>query len=141
MRSERGITLTSLVVYVLGITIIISIITLVSTYFYKNIKIVSGTGKNSEIYTAFNMYFLGDIKKEDIAVTSCTGDKIIFSDGTSYQYLVKRLYRNGAEILRNIELLNFESKKQGEKEIVTVRIAIPGNTNLTLSTDYVLRYW
>lgn len=143
MRSEKGITLTSLVTYVLGITIIISIITIMSTYFYKNIKIVNDSGKNSEKYTAFNMFFLQDIKNEKITIAECTGDKIIFSNGVNYQYYKNRIYRNGVEILNGIELLNFKTKKDdsGKKDIITVSIAISGNRKLTKSVDYVLRYW
>lgn len=143
MHSEKGITITSLTVYILGITIIISIITTISTYFYKNIKTVSDSGKNSEIYTAFNMLFLGDIKKEKVSVEECTGDKIVLSNGITYQYFNNKIYRNGAEILNKIELLHFESKKDDsqKKDIVTVRMIISGNKKLTLSTDYVLRYW
>ena len=57
MKSEKGITLVSLLVYVIAMLIAITIITVITGYFYKNIDV--STEKYTAIaeYTKFNSYF------------------------------------------------------------------------------------
>ena len=56
MRSEKGVTLTSLIIYVIAMLIAITIISIMTGYFYKNIDV--STEKYSYLgeYTRFNSY-------------------------------------------------------------------------------------
>ena len=38
MKSEKGVTLTSLIVYVIGMVMVISIVSVLTTYFYKKCR-------------------------------------------------------------------------------------------------------
>ena len=39
MKSEKGVTLTSIMIYVVALTIVVGIVGRITTYFYKNIQI------------------------------------------------------------------------------------------------------
>ena len=45
MKSEKGITLTSLVIYVIGITIIFAVVANLTIYFNKNSRIIKNNKK------------------------------------------------------------------------------------------------
>ena len=64
MRSEKGVTLTSLIIYVIAMLIAITIISIMTGYFYKNIDV--STEKYSYLgeYTRFNSYFSEEVNKE-----------------------------------------------------------------------------
>ena len=66
MRSEKGVTLTSLIIYVIAMLIAITIISIMTGYFYKNIDV--STEKYSYLgeYTRFNSYFLKKLTKKAI---------------------------------------------------------------------------
>ena len=53
MKSEKGVTLTSLIVYVIGMVMVISIVSVLTTYFYKNIKNVGADIDPIAEYTKF----------------------------------------------------------------------------------------
>ena len=42
MKSQRGITLTSLTIYIIGITIVVAIVSMISGHFYSNTYHVVG---------------------------------------------------------------------------------------------------
>ena len=37
MKSERGVTITAIMIYVLAFTVVVVIVTRMTTYFYKNV--------------------------------------------------------------------------------------------------------
>lgn len=81
MKSEKGITLTSLVLYIMLVLIVLGILATITASFQSNLKEVNKEGtKNSEI-DKFNIYFLKDVKKQGNKVASISEnkDEITFS--------------------------------------------------------------
>ena len=77
MRNQKGITLTSLIIYIVLIFVIIDILARVSVYFTSNMSEISKESASISEIDKFNMYFLKDTKK--------TGNKIksVSEDGTT----------------------------------------------------------
>lgn len=71
MKSQKGIALTSLIIYVIAMLIVISIISVISTFFYNNIEEVGENVDPSKEFTQFNTYFLQDINRDEIEVIEC----------------------------------------------------------------------
>ena len=69
MKSESGVTLISITVYLIVMTIVIGIIAIISSFFYKNTIEVSEISPITE-FTKFNSYFTREIN-------NCTGAGII----------------------------------------------------------------
>lgn len=116
MKNNRGITLTSLIIYVIGMVIVVSLIATLTTFFYKNVN-VDNISKDTTQYTKFSNLFLKEINKKDNDVIECKtieedGQKvsyIIFSDGNQYTYKAenKSVYKNNIKICKDVEECEF----------------------------------
>lgn len=145
MKSEKGITLTSLIIYIVLILLVVSFLSVVSTHFYSSIGYLTDSGKYISEFDKFNMYFIEDVK-DNSDVYTIEQNKIVFEDGTIYTYLENSIYRNKVEICKNI--LNCEFSKLEEKDInnftkkiINVKISIKGTNNFETENNYVLKYW
>ena len=116
MKDNRGITLTSLIIYVIGMVIVVSLIATLTTFFYKNVN-VDNISKDTTQYTKFSNLFLDEINKKDNDIVECKtteedGQKIsyiIFSDGNQYTYKAenKSIYKNKIKICKDVEECEF----------------------------------
>lgn len=105
MKSEKGVTLISIIVYIIGIMLVISILAGISNFFFQNKNYLLENSRYISEYNKFNMYFLDDVKKNKTAEIETIyqkdasgnevisgGDKveagmrIILADGTIYTY-------------------------------------------------------
>lgn len=145
MKSEKGITLTYLIIYVVLLILVVSTLSIVSTHFYSNTKYLMDNGKYVSQFDKFNMYFIEDVKnnKETYSVES---NKIVFEDGTIYTYSEKSIYRNKVELCRNIENCTFSKLEETDdnnftKKIINVKLSIAGENKFETENNYVLKYW
>ena len=112
MKSNRGVTLTSLVIYIIGLTIVIALMGLISNYFYQNITEVTIKQNADEQYSKFLAYLTKDANSDNLVYvqTGVNGeDNIIFrfDNQIEHQYIVKD---------SNIYYINVENNN--EKKIV-----------------------
>ncbi len=149
MKSEKGVTLMILVVYLVAITIIMSILAIVSDNFFANSKYITEQGKYISEFNKFNMYFIADVKNNQ-ATQSVTDTEIVFEDGTVYTYKPSPdngIYRNKVKICSHVLLCQFikttsyDPTTLLQKEVITVITTLQGSKNYTSATDYVLKYW
>ena len=98
MKSEKGITLTSLVIYIMVATIVIATMAIVSSFFFSNINLVRDQDKYAVEFNKFNMFFVNDVKNNKTA--QIEEHKITFEDGTIYEYNTSEqaVYRNDTKI-------------------------------------------
>ena len=147
MKSEKGITLLSLIVYIALLTLVLGILSVVSNYFYKNVNYITDTGKYVSNYNKFNMYFIEDVKNNsEIYSISEDGTQLVFADGTNYTFADNSIYRNKVRICENIYALSFSKRAQTDendftKQIITVNFAVRGSKLFETENDYVLKYW
>lgn len=105
MKSEKGITLITLIIYMIGITLTISILSILSTFFFRNQNYLLDNSRYVSEYNKFNMYFIKDIKNnrtakiENVYQKDAYGNqvisngnpvkagmRIVLADGTVYTY-------------------------------------------------------
>ena len=161
MKSEKGVTLTALVVYICVAMVIISIMALLSTHFYTNMNTIKGQDLYVVEFNKFNMFFINDVKNNK-NVKNIETTKITFDDGVVYELKGTDIYRNETKIASNIQKAIFslgEPKVIGKttKNIVEVTLSIGGSTQSASSDfgnvqeqtknrfnktiEYVLKYW
>ena len=146
MKSQKGVTLIALVIYVIVLTIVVSILAMISSFFFTNINYVKDQANYAPEFNKFNMFFIQDVKQNKNL--TITGNAVKFDDGTEYTFNLdqKAIYRNGKAIAKNVQAAIFTTKtetiRSTTKNIVNVNIAI-GNTGalFTKKVDYVLKYW
>lgn len=145
MKSERGITLTSLIIYVVITTIAVTAIASFSSFFISNMNEVKEQEKYAPEFNKFSMFFIGDVKNNKTA--EVTTNQVTFEDGTVYQYRQseKAVYRNSTKITEKVDSFSFslteEEVSSTNKQIINVKMSIGGKVNLKSGIDYTLRYW
>ena len=113
MKNNKGITLTSLIIYVIGMTIMVATIATLTSFFYKNIDIGSISNDTTQ-YTKFSSIFSEEINRNNNSVIDCKSltdgvSYIIFSSGNQYTFNEnsKSIYKNNVKICDNVEMCNF----------------------------------
>lgn len=109
MKSQKGITLISLTIYVIGMTIVIGILATLSTFFYTNTTDIKDIDPITE-YTTFNNHFSEEVNIPDIKILESGDDYVVFDNGTQYTFVQENngIYKNKVKICQNIELCKFE---------------------------------
>lgn len=126
MKSERGVTLSSTIIYIITMLIVVSLISVLTSYFYKNVDIDSENSLAIKQYTKFDSYFSEDINKKGNKVVEAENkteeidgnlyetNYITFSSGNTYVYSSKNraIYYNNVKIctLVNKCTFNYEFK-------------------------------
>lgn len=149
MKSEKGITLIILMIYIIIFSIVIILLANLSSYIYSNLKNINDRSVDVSEINKFNMYFIEDVKTNSQAeirtLTDSNTMQIVFQDGDIYSYVIneKSIYKNEQKIARNIEAFNAEGYIIDAKKYIQVSIEIgtDDETNYTKATDYVLKYW
>lgn len=149
LKSEKGITLLSLTVYIIIMLLVVGIVATVSNFFYGNINVVRDSAKYASEFDKFNSSLISDIKENKHVNTNNDEKTIIFEDGTTYKYNVEDegLYRGKNKIASHVKYFTVTSKtitiSNVNKEIITVHIIIGDSSKSLLDKqiDYTLRYW
>lgn len=148
MKTEKGITLISLTIYIIAMTIAIAVITIISNYFYTNVSDYDFNYETVGEYSRFNSFFTEEVNNRNITVENCENgyigengkeiNYIVFSNGEQYTFIKenKGVYKNNVKICRNIELCSFLWGTENGKTTVTVTFQPEGgnikNTKFTL---------
>ena len=149
MKSEKGITLIILTIYIIIFSIVIILLANLSSYIYSNLKNINDRSVDVSEINKFNMYFIEDVKTNSQAkirtLTDSNTMQIVFQDGDIYSYVIneKSIYKNEQKIARNIEAFNAEGYIIDAKKYIQVSIEIgtDDETNYRKTIDYVLKYW
>ena len=112
MKEEKGITLTSLVIYVIVMIIVIGVMSSIINNFYSNTGDVHSAVQEIVEFNKFNTYFLKEVKLQGNAVdkfnTEDENPYILFTSGNSFMFDDNKIYYNNIEICRNVTDANFE---------------------------------
>lgn len=146
MKSENGITLTALIIYVVVAMITITAIAGFTSFFVSNMNEVKQQEKYAPEFNKFSMFFIEDVKNNKTA--RVTEQTVEFDDKTIYEYRAseKTIYRNGTKITERVDSLSFTSSttepiSNTTKQIINVKMSIGGKVNLKNGIDYTLKYW
>ena len=121
MKSEKGISLISLTIYVIVMAIVIGVFAILTTYFYKNTKNVTDISLLTE-YTTFNSYFSDEVNHEGLKIVECKENYIVFNNGVQYSFIAenKGIYRNQVKICNGIDSCTFSEAIENGKPVVKV---------------------
>ena len=125
MKSQKGVTLTSLVVYITITLIVVGILAVVTANFQSNVREIYADGTNNGEIDKFNLYFLQEVKKEGNEVNTISQNEVLFTTGNKYTFnsVDKAIYLNdNIKIAEKIEKCEFASTLINEKTVITVTI-------------------
>lgn len=149
LKSEKGITLLSLSIYIIVMLIVVGILTQISTFFYGNLNIVRDSAKYSCEFDKINTSLISDVKNNKHVNVPNDWKTIIFEDGTTYKYNDKDdgIYRGKNKIASHVTSFSVKKRiitiENVDKEILTVNIVIGTSEKSLINKriDYTLRYW
>lgn len=130
--NNKGITLTSLIIYIIGMVLVIGTIATLTSFFYKNVNIEDLNDDSTTQYTRFISIFSDEINRENNKVIASKilldeNEKIkesyiIFSSGNQYTFKIenKSIYKNKIKICENIEYCDFAYTFSDSKYNITV---------------------
>ena len=112
MKNDSGITLISLLIYVILMIVVIGIMSTILNDFYGNSQnMYAGVNKLIN-YNKFNTYFLKEVKKYGNKVDTISMDGeipyILFASGNSFSLNNKKIYYNDIEICKDVQDINWE---------------------------------
>ena len=95
LKSNKGVTLLSLIIYVIVLMIVIALLSNFSGYFFKNVNLITIKEASDEQYTKFLSYIAKDVNQNDINLvkTGLNNDECYiifkFENNKEHQYLYK----------------------------------------------------
>ena len=165
MKSQKGITMISLILYVASFVAVTAVVAGVTTFFYNNMQIINtGIGSNSS-YNKLNLYLVNECKKPGVQLyairchdksnpgrysvneTQNIGstdeknfDFMTFKtdDSTNsfiYDNVNQNLYYNSIKLCEQVEDFQLQLDKSTGKDVVTVFVVIDGTA---FQTKYVV---
>lgn len=141
MKQEKGITLISLTIYIIVMTIVVSTIAIISTYFYKDAHSLANRINPLAEYTKFNSFFADEVNHSNLKILDCQEHYVVFDNTTQYTYVPenKAIYRNKVKIASEVENCKFERKVKNGKEVISITIKMVDSAeNEQKSTDFTL---
>lgn len=149
IKSEKGVTLTSLIIYVIAMLITVTIITVVTAYFKKNVDTTPESYTFYSEFTKFESYFSEEVNRDKnsiIEIVNGQGQEqtyVAFSSGSQFTFVPENnaIYLNNMKIASGVQSCKFTQGVKNGKQAITVSISIKGNSEESLqvrTTQYVL---
>ncbi len=129
MRKNNGVTMVSLIVYVVVMTIVLGVMGSIITSFYNNTDAVQGNVQAIVEFNKFNSYFLKEVKLNNNQVDHVSEDNtyILFKSGNSFSISNNKIYYNNIRICDDVQALEFVLEQDtedpnGEYSIINVTV-------------------
>ena len=148
-KSEKGVTLLALTIYMIVLTAVLGMMTVLSNLFYNNVYTLQDTVENAGDFDTLNSCLIVDAKANTSVRIDESTKTIVFGDDTTYTYNEEEetIYRGEKKLATHVKYFNVTSSTKTvdnvEKKILTIKIIIGDSTqNLINQTiDYTLKYW
>ena len=98
MKNNKGITLVTLVLYIVLMCVVMIILGVIVSEFYNNTNTIQEDTKEVLEFNKFNTYFLKEIKSIDNNVDNINDNYILFTSGNSFSLSDNKIYYNDIDI-------------------------------------------
>lgn len=138
MKTDSGLTVTSIIVYITAMVIVIGTIASITSFFYTNVSNLDDNSNNMSEITKFHMYFLEETTKMNNSIMTLNDTLVSFATGNTFIYQNNSIYFNNIKICDNISNLQFAKEEVNDKTIIKVLITIGQDNEYTKTIKYVL---
>ncbi len=145
MKSNRGVTLISLMVYIIVLSAAVGMISIFTKYFYRNIDETTITNIASEQHSRFIQYFTNDVNSGKIkTITNDVPEHLYFTleNDTVHQYVYENnniYYKEESEstsknilLCSNVENCTFEQISNSRVKVSIKIGSITHNNTFTI---------
>lgn len=126
MKRENGLTITSIIIYILALLIVIGIISALTSYFYRNVDLDGESKITNSQFVKFNSYFTEEMNQSGIEIIEVGENEnvnyITFSNKITYTYSKQNhsIYVNESKLCSNIDECKFNYEIDEGKYKITV---------------------
>ena len=138
MKSDKGVTIASLTIYVIAMLAVVGIIATITSFFYTNVTNLEDSSANVSEITKFNMYFLQEVKNNNNQIIELKENSITFATGNVFTFQDNSIYLNNIRICENIKNFALSIEEANNKQIINVLITVGENIEYTKTTKYVM---
>lgn len=138
MKNNKGIVLSSLVIYIIVMVIVVCVVGSIITQFYQNINALEADTEEISEFNHFNTYFLKEVKQRGNKIDEVKGSYILFHSGNSFSYMNDQIYYNNISICKKVKNFAVEAtqdEKGNYADTVTVTVTFE---NFKKSMQYKL---
>ena len=124
MKSQKGVTLSSLIIYIIVMIMVIGIMSRVSVMFYTNVNKLDNRTIEISKFNDFNAYFIKEIKKPNNGIDKIDNinkNYILFKSGNSFLFQNHSIYYNDLLIVDNVQSVIFDIN-QNDNTVINVNI-------------------
>lgn len=140
MKSQKGLTLASVVIYILAMLIILSIVALVLSFYNKNITRINDSGDLNLELSKFETKMIEETQIAGNKMVKVTEDSIKFSSGNTYIFTDERIYQNKITVSENIKEFSAKLETDGEKQILRVYMVLrKGKEEVVKNLSYTIK--
>ena len=139
MKSQKGITIATLSVYVAAMTIIIAIISVILSFYNKNIITMNDIGDINLELNKFTTKMIQETNEPGNLITNLATIRITFKSGNTYTFQDNRIYQNTVEVANNVKEFTAKLETDGEKQILRIYIVLgKGQAEIVKNLSYVI---
>ena len=139
MKKEQGITLISLVIYIIGMVIVIGITGTLLSFYNNNMVAMNDTSDVNMELSKLEQQMITETKSAGNQITSVTNTTITFSSGNIYSYADNRIYQNTVPMVNYVKEFMASLEIDGEKQILRLYVVISkGEAELVKNLTYVV---
>lgn len=138
MKKDSGLTITSIIIYIVAMLIVIGIIATITSFFYTNVNNANNSSNNISEITKFHMYFLEETTKQDNEINVITDNIVSFKSGNTFTFQDSSIYINNVKVCEDIYNAQFKEEVINNKTVIKVLLTIGQNNEYTKTTSYVL---
>ena len=126
MKKENGLTIISVLIYIIALLIILGVVATLTSYFYKNINIEGESQLTNAQFTKFSGYITEEINQDGVRVVEVAENEnvtyITFTNKQTYTYskVNKAIYVNEIKICQNIDKCNFSYTEEDNRDKIIV---------------------
>lgn len=123
MKSNKGITLASLTLYIVVMIIVLGIMSSIISTFYSNTEGMNAKVQELVEFNKFNTNFLKEVKSYNNSVDSIADDAtyILFTSGNSFSFSNNKIYYNNLKIASDVKKVTFK-KDEDDDTIIEVSV-------------------
>lgn len=141
MKTQRGITLASLVIYVIALTVVVGVISVLVTFFNHNITNMNNTAEVNLELNKFEAQMIQETQISGNRIEKCDNNAktLTFTSGNTYIFQDNKIYLNTIEITNNVESFDVRQEKDGDKQLLKISIHIKkGQIEVSKNLSYVM---
>lgn len=139
MREEKGISLISLVVYIIGMIVVMAVVGTLLSFYNNNVVSMNDTADVNMELNKFIAKMIEETKEAGNQVMDISDKTVRFKSGNTYTYGDNRIYENTIVVSNYVKDFSVNLETDGNKQMLRVYIVLEkGNVEKIENLRYVM---